>query len=86
MRRPILGGRSKKDQLGSVSESWGDDGEERFGLFTIEPDPPSPPNPFAVNDPQGSRGGGEVGYDDEVREARNEALRRARKGTGFEYE
>ena len=49
MRPPVLGGRSHKDKLRSVAESWDDapptagfEGEERIlGMFEIPPDPPS---------------------------------------------
>lgn len=52
MRPPKYGGYSKRDQLGSVNDSWGaeesaDDGVRRLGLFQVEPEPPSPPaTPF----------------------------------------
>lgn len=52
MRPPKYGGYSKRDQLGSVQDSWGtedtvDDGVLRLGLFQVEPEPPSPPaTPF----------------------------------------
>lgn len=47
-RPPVLGGRSKKDDLGSISESWGPVREEDAdvpdlykGLFEVDLDPPS---------------------------------------------
>lgn len=52
MRPPKYGGYSKRDQLGSVADSWGaemtpDEGARRLGLFQVEPEPPSPPaTPF----------------------------------------
>lgn len=53
MRPPKYGGYSKRDQLGSVNDSWGaeesvdDGGVRRLGLFQVEPEPPSPPaSPF----------------------------------------
>lgn len=45
MRPPKYGGHSKRDQLGSIAESWGPDpaDELRIGLFQQGAEPPSPP-------------------------------------------
>lgn len=44
MRPPKYGGRSKRDQLGSIDESWGPlpNSHERVGLFQAPIEPPSP--------------------------------------------
>lgn len=44
IRPPVFGGRSKNQQLGSVSESWGAKPtlEIPKGMFELEDDPPSP--------------------------------------------
>jgi hypothetical protein len=43
MRPPKYGGRSKRDQLGSIDESWGPlpNSHERVGLFQAPIEPPS---------------------------------------------
>lgn len=81
LKPPTLGGRSKKDQLGSVNESWGELGQEGpkiYGMFEIERDPPSrSTSPFKEHvDVPPAR--------DEVREAKREALTRAREGTAYD--
>lgn len=44
MRPAKYGGHSKRDQLGSIAESWGSlpSDTQRTGLFQHEPEPPSP--------------------------------------------
>ncbi|KAI9636181.1 uncharacterized protein MKK02DRAFT_44884 [Dioszegia hungarica] len=81
---PALGGRSKKDQLGSVNASWGPLGEQGtkvYGMFEIEQDPPSrSTSPFKeeADEEERQRPGRH-----EVREARGEAMERAREGTNY---
>lgn len=79
LRPPTLGGKSKKDQLGSVNESWGpigEEGEKVYGMFEIERDPPSrSTSRFTEESPRPKR--------EEVRAAKNEAYERARVGTPY---
>ncbi|WVQ80224.1 hypothetical protein IAT38_002329 [Cryptococcus sp. DSM 104549] len=79
MLPPKLGGRSKKDLLGSINDSWGpidefaDLDEERRGMFEILEDPPSrSTSPFK-----------EVEEED-LKVAKVEAWERARAGTAFQ--
>ena len=84
-RPPIFGGRSKKEQLGSVTDSWGPmegEGHDRaYGIFEIEDDPPSrSTSPFKV----ASKEAGEIDKQENMRIAKEEALQRARKGTVYD--
>lgn len=76
LRPPTLGGKSKKDQLGSVNESWGpidEEGEKVYGMFEIERDPPSrSTSPFKEESPRSKQ--------EAVRAAKNEAYERGRQG------
>lgn len=75
MRPPKLGGYSKKDQLGSIAESWGSVQGRNYGMFGNQPDPKSRSNsPFRVL----------VDPDAELTMAKERALRQARQGTEYE--
>jgi hypothetical protein len=80
MLPPVIGGRSKKDQLGSVSDSWGPVAERTYGMFEIEDDPPSrSASPFKDE-------GGKVMLDreDEINAAKIKSLLLARAGTVYD--
>jgi len=82
MRPPILGGRSKKDQLGSVAESWGAPAsrERTYGMFQIEIDPPSrSTSPFKTAEVP------DIEPDHEIFATKLDFLRRARAGTSYEH-
>lgn len=81
MRLPVLGGRSKRDQLGSVAESWGSPHIEgrMYGMFQVEADPPSrSTSPFKnsmIEDSEPAK---------DILVAKLESLRLARAGTAYE--
>lgn len=83
MRPPKYGGHSKRDQLGSVTESWGPlpTGVVRVGLFQHEPEAPSPTgSPIPVDEvPIGHASRG-----NHWEITKEEALARARAGTSFD--
>lgn len=76
MKAVPLGGRSKRDLLGSVADSWGTMEEEpRYGMFDIEKDPPSrSTSPFKIENPDRAT----------LRAARADAFKRARAGTSYD--
>ncbi|CAD6570719.1 MAG: hypothetical protein TREMPRED_005975 [Tremellales sp. Tagirdzhanova-0007] len=81
----ILGGRSIKERLGSVTDSWGPkegEGEERnYGIFEVEDDPPSrSTSPFKVASEEIS----DRAKQENMRVAKEEALKRARRGTVYD--
>jgi hypothetical protein len=81
MKPPKHGGRSKAEQLGSVTDSWGAfdevDGTKPFGIFEIEPDPPSRnTSPFKTAEADA----------EQINMARQEALGRARAGMSTGHE
>lgn len=81
MKPPKHGGRTKAEQLGSVTDSWGAfhevDGTKPFGIFEIEPDPPSRnTSPFKTAEAEA----------EQIDVARQEALGRARAGMGTGFE
>ncbi|KAK8847613.1 hypothetical protein IAR55_005472 [Kwoniella newhampshirensis] len=75
MLPPKLGGRSKKDSLGSIDASWGPTPklteEERKGMFEILEDPPSRSTSPYKNIVK-----------EELERAKTEAWKRARNGSG----
>lgn len=81
MRLPVLGGRSKRDQLGSVAESWGSPHIKgrMYGMFEVEADPPSrSTSPFknsTIEDSEPVK---------DILVAKLESLRLARAGTAYE--
>jgi hypothetical protein len=83
LQPPALGGKSKKDQLGSVNASWGPLGEagtKIYGMFEIEQDPPSrSTSPFKEEIEEEVRPARS-----EVRSAKYEAIGRARMGTSWD--
>ena len=82
-----MGGRSKKDQLGSVAESWGPVPQALKGMFEIEHDPPSrSTSPFKeIEDIDGGDDERDRSHTRrEVEIAMREAWQRARAGTPYE--
>lgn len=91
--RPLpLGGKSKKDALGSVAESWGPIESRPYGMFEIEDDPPSrSTSPFRIADPVDEKAEAKAQQIEqstpsryEIKSAKKEALEMARKGTPFQ--
>jgi hypothetical protein len=81
MKPPKHGGRSKAEQLGSVTDSWGAfqevNGAKPLGIFEIEPDPPSRnTSPFKTAEAEA----------EQIDMARQEALERARAGMSIGHE
>lgn len=92
-----MGGKSKKDQLGSVNSSWGPLGEEGpkvYGMFEIERDPPSrSTSPFkdgkvaaaaALLEEEAAEKEARRPEWSEVKSAKYEAIGRARQGTTWD--
>ena len=81
MRPPPPGGKSKKDALGSVAESWGPLETRPYGMFEIEADPPSrSTSPFRQQEQVEPR----HPTRNEVKCAKEDALELARKGTPYQ--
>lgn len=75
MRTQPLGGKSKKDALGSVAASWGPLETRPYGMFEIEDPPSRSTSPFR-KEAEPSR--------EQVRVAKKEALEKARNGTPYQ--
>ncbi|WWC68161.1 uncharacterized protein I206_102084 [Kwoniella pini CBS 10737] len=100
MLAPQIGGRSKKAQLGSIEESWGNgprvpwlgEDEERKGMFELDEDPPSRNvSPFIESeeneDPMEASAVEEEDKNSqvEIERKRQELLVNARRGTTYEF-